>query len=138
MKIPYNPHRVTKLGDKLQESVDTLKAAIEGFQEAIKEAHTIERQSFINYEDFCIALKEHGFYLELDDFSWRHPKNGACASVEALQDVCRLFPTLAGTALKVMASGHCFNITTDVSDDGLSASVNIKSQPLLDHIATKI
>lgn len=131
MRMPFNPDRVKKMSDHLQLSVEALQAAI-------VEAKTIERQSFISYEDFCIALKEHGFFLEVSDYSWRHPQNGACASVEAMQDVCRLYPTIAGTALKIMVSGHCFNITNAFSDDGLTATVTLKPQPLLDHIASKI
>lgn len=131
MKLPFSIDRLKTMSERLQASADLI-------QSALKDAVAMERQSLVNYENFCIALKEHGFYLEIDDFSWRHKTNGACASVEALQDVCLLYPTLAGMALKIMVAGHGFDIVYTPASDGLSATVTIKAQPLLDHIASKL
>lgn len=131
LNLPWHPERLKKMSEKLQESAALL-------QDVIKEALVIERQSVLNYENFCIALKELGFYFEVTDYSWRHPHNGACASVEAMKDVCLLYPTLAEPVLKIMASGQCFDIKYDIDPDGMGATVRLRPQPLLDHIATKI
>ena len=45
-------------------------------------------------------LKAGGFYIRVDDQSWRHPKLDAVASVEALRDINMWYPTLREPVLE--------------------------------------
>lgn len=78
----------------------------------------------LTYEELVKELVKNGWYFDSNDFSCRAPGGEPCASIEALQDICELYPTLTKPMLKILLAGHNIDIT--VKEDGYATTITIQ------------
>ena len=63
------------------------------------------------YNELIAKLEAEGWNYRPDDSSWRAPGGEPCASREALEDVCEVYPALTGRMLDILLAGHDFDIS---------------------------
>lgn len=136
--LPPSAYKARELGNKIHRAKVQLQKAEELLDEVNREISGIEHTTLVNYEMFCVSLRVLGFDLDTSDMTWRHPKTGACATVEALETLCQLHPVLMPTALKILSAGDSFRVVTNGEKNGVVTTVRIEPMGLLDQMASKI
>lgn len=87
----------------------------------------------LTYEELTAALKLRGWGFHEQDQSWRadaeDPLSEPSVSIEAMQDLCLLYPTLTKAALELMLSGHSFEISYE--ERGYERVITLRPQLIL-------
>lgn len=83
----------------------------------------------MTYDELTAELQAHEWYFQEVDQSWRGPGGEPAASIEALQDVCRVYPNLVSRVLEILLAGHAFDIKFEM--DGYETTIRLRPQPML-------
>jgi len=83
----------------------------------------------LTFEEMTTALGNHGWSFHPADFSWRGPGGEPAASVEALHDVCEIYPVLARQMLDILLAGHAFDIS--MRQEGYVTTIVLQPSPIL-------
>ncbi len=82
----------------------------------------------LTFEEMKEALGKKGWSLNPADFSWRAPGGEPCVSVEALEDVCEIYPVLTRSMLDILLAGHNFAISMEV--EGYKTTIVLQPSPV--------
>ena len=96
------------------------------------------RKIGLTYDELVVALGKNGWSFHPADFSWRGPGGEPCASIEALQDICEIYPVLTRQMLRILLAGHNFEISMkEVEKElraGITATVEVHIETIEDSL----
>lgn len=78
---------------------------------------TRNRKIGYTHAEVIEALCRNGWNLRQDDLMWRSLDGKQLVSVEALRDICEIFPSLTERMLRLLLAGHNIEINTTEVDD---------------------
>jgi len=83
----------------------------------------------LTYSELTAALTKNGWYFQESDQSWRAPGEEPCASIEALRDMCEIYPSLTRKVLEILLAGHRFDVKIEMK--GYVTTITLQPQPVL-------